>query len=431
MVVLDSDFQTISIFDAQDRKLRYRTALTSSPGGRHTFRVSQDKLLLWAGNKMYRIDPSTGTTLSTESVPWNNECSFEQEADRCAIVCKCGIQIVDCATGKRLGSEFEKTFVHIHESGVGDEAPTANSGCFGSGVDMLTTVPGIALLSIEDHEKPIKGIFSRPLIYIGADTKTGKERWRNRQITPNGAYGRQSGASSDGRSCFIAHEPGDIFVLDCQTGALRWKRPGKSSDSDSLLDRVFTAAVPQDKLFQRLDEKAIMMDIHTGKVRWQISLPKTTFALPSGIPIPPYTLNNTDKTISKSLWILDTQTGAALSKIEMPPMTYTYPDPSGGFYVMTGSGQLTAYEADGRQRVRIEQADPSNLMVRSDFVALFDSNRMVLLDRSDLHTVAVLDGQFDTKAESSLAHGVLLYRFIDNGRKIGEAVLLRRRTPRP
>lgn len=427
VVLLDSDFKSISIFDTLSGRLQFRTGLPQSSGGRHTFRLDGEKLFLWAGDRLHRIDPLTGRIVTTQSVRWNNDCHFDKEGDVCAFACSCGVQLADCETGAFIGSEFQKTHVSFHESGIDDEPLTMDSGCFGRGVGLLAAGGGVAVLSIEDTSKSYHGAFSRPLVYIGADAKTGRERWRNGEV-PARSMGRTSGASRDGRFCFVGHDDASLFVMNCQTGALLWKQESKGERGDAHRKALIYAA-PNGGLFQGLDTQATLFDMRTGKPRWRITLPSNTTAIPAGMPVPPYSISNDHSTQPRSLWVLDTENGAVLSRNELPPHGTAHADPSGGFYIYAVNGALSAHNEDGKLRARLKDIHPENISPGDGFVAFYGSERIVFLDRKNLQMLAELRGDFALQPHSSLDTGILLLRFAEEGQKIGEAVLLR--IPKP
>jgi len=419
MVVIDPDFLTLSGYDAQTGQRRWQSKVQDEPSGRQTLLVRGASVLLWGGNRMHRIDPRTGARSSVETVPWNADCHLAEEGGACAFACECSLQLADCDTGRTIGERYKKTYVEMF--GHGSEPP--QSGCFGSGTSLVAGTSKMAMASVEDEKTSMTGIFSKKLVLLGLDRATGKERWRSAEMATLGSL-RHTGASPDGKTCWIANHEGDLRVFDCERGAVLWKRAG--AGGDAMPSRELVGYEQEQKaLFRMLDGEAALFDLRSGAPRWKVALPAGHAAIPAGLAVQLYDITADDAPLS--LDILSPKDGSVLARVPMPQKTTLYQDPGGGYYVYGFGSGLVAYTKDGRERARAPKPSAPNPVVGKDFFGFFDKESLVLLDRRDLHEVGATSGYIGVQPGSSLAESLVVYRWANDGKSVGEAMLLRRK----
>lgn len=427
ILVVDPGAHSISAHAVEDGRLLWRTPVAERPSGRQTFIFREGAALFWGGNQMHRLGLGAGPIESTVEAAWNGDCSFDQEGGACAYACQCHLQLADCGTGRKIGPVYEKTY--IEEWGPGDEPPTA--GCFGSGVGLLAGGGGMAVIRVEDMKADSASFFGRPRIVLGVEAASGRELWRSKELGAIDA-GAGSGASADGRHCWIADRYGALRVFACATGAIRWSREGPPGDEPAERHLVRWIE-PEGALFRLDDQGATLHDKDTGAPRWSVAVPPGDWALPVGAPMGLYQIDTDDA--PQRLHLLAPRDGVEVALIPLPPRADAMDDPGGGFYVRATEAGLVAYDPGGRERGRIPPEIPPNPQAGSDFLAMFDADRLVLFDRRDLRRVGEVEGRIGVLPGSSLAGGVLLYHWVPTGKGKddgeGEILLVRSATHSP
>jgi outer membrane protein assembly factor BamB len=249
---------------------------------------------------------------------------------------------------------------------------------------------------------------SRAHVMLGLDAATGRELWRSKTL----AQPSTSEAGIVGRYAYQEGSDGDLTIFDVRNGKPTVTRAGRPN-----LGRVPRTNLQVDaasgRVFHSLERMAVLLDPGTGKVVWSRALPDDAIAIIAGI-------GGGDQPIT--VVILDPKTGAPQDSVTVPAHAYVHADPGGGFYV--NGPILTGYNRDGAERAHISPVDPPNLSAGVDYAALFSKDDLAILGRADLKRVGALRGSYAVQDGSSLATTLLLYRYIDEGKRPGEAILL-------
>ncbi|MDC0745764.1 outer membrane protein assembly factor BamB family protein [Polyangium mundeleinium] len=421
-ILIEPDFVTLAGYDTKTGALRFRQKLLPEAArGRHTLGLRGDKVLYWAADQFVTVDPTTGAHDTPTRVPPNGNCPLVTRGAACAFACECTLQIVDCKTLAPIEkASFEKT--HIEEW---DPDGTPSSGCFGRGTTLVGGNGRTSVVIVEDQTKPTVGRFSHPLVLLGLDAKTGAVRYRT--PSPPGEPPRDDPSfSPDGKLFWLVSSAEEVTVFDAETGARRWASPPEAN-----IDRVqksFLAWINNPPgLFRFAEDEAFLHDIQTGKPVWRAKVRPGAFAVPRGTHLPFYAVEtNGDPPLD--LLLLDPANGAVTTTVHVPAGTTVHDDPSGGFYLENTN--LVAYDAAGKERARVVAPLP-NLHVFSDFVTVSGGDRFSVLDRDKLAPVLTAHGSLAAMPGSTLAGGLLLYRWVKKGAEVGEVMLVARKAAAP
>jgi len=366
---------------------------------------------------MHRINVATGALLSTEAVPPNGDCSFDESGTACAFHCSCTVTLARCDSGKPIAA-FEKTYVEMF-GGPGNEEPHA--GCYGSGVGLIGGGAGISVLEIEDKTSQVRSTFSRPHVIVGVDSTTGLERWRSSALA-----GFMSGGSGVvGDRAYRAGHDGELDLFDVKDGHVLFHH-GSAHVDGVVPRRLVMGDAAHSQLLYTYEQEAALLDTTRGTAVWRKTLPADSWGILEGSTIPSYRIDANDK--PRSLLFLDRRTGAERGRVALPPRSSVLPasesNPASGFYVH--GKELGAFDANGTERAHLAALSPPSVRVGADWVSLFSNEEIALLDGRDLHRVARLAGSYAVQPGSSLGSQVLLYRYIEKGTKPGEAIVLSR-----
>jgi hypothetical protein len=271
-------------------------------------------------------------------------------------------------------------------------------------------------VNVEDESKKEGGPFARAHVTLGIDAPTARELWRSSALA---SWNFTSDVVGD--RGYRASRDGDLDVYDVRTG--RVLLHVKGHDTPGRVPRqVVQLDDTRTHLFRAYEDEAILVTLATGAVAWRTHLPADAWATLEQTPIDAYSIG-ADAT-PLVLALLDRKTGAVKARAPLPPKSSVHADPGGGFYVL--GSELAAHDADGSARARLARIDPPNLHAGLDFAALFSNDETAIVDRKDLHRLGSFAGSYGVQDGSSLAQGLLLYRFVERGTKPGEAVVVRR-----
>ncbi|HVK65853.1 MAG TPA: PQQ-binding-like beta-propeller repeat protein, partial [Polyangium sp.] len=421
-IVIEPDFVTLAGYDPKTGALRFRKkVLPEAARGRHTLGLRGDEVVYWAADQLVTVDPTTGAHDAPARVPPNGNCPLVTRGAACAFACECTLQVIDCKTLAPLEkASFEKT--HIEEW---DPDGTPSSGCYGRGTTLVGGNGQTTVVLVEDKTKPTVGRLSPPLVLLGLDAKTGAVRYR----TPNppGEPPRDDPSfSPDGKLFWLVSSAEEVTVFDAETGARRWASPPEA-DIDRVQKSCLAWIDHPPGLFRFAEDGVFLHDIRTGKPVWRAKVPAGAFALPRGIHLPFYAVEtNGDPPLD--LLLLDPANGAVTTTVHVPAGTTVHDDPSGGFYLENTN--LVAYDAAGKERARVVAPLP-NLHVYSDFVTVSGGDRFSVLDRDKLAPLLTAHGSLAAMPGSTLAGGLLLYRWVKKGAEVGEVMLVVRKAAAP
>jgi outer membrane protein assembly factor BamB len=410
VVVINEDLKSLSGYSAQDGRSLWRTEVGDVQGKTHLLSVRRGSVVVWAGNQMIRVDPSTGVISSAEVVDPNGSCHFAEKGAACAFVCQCPLQLAECATGKRVGKVFDRMEMAPYYLDDPSLSP-----CIGPLPLLLTGTGRISIVAIAS-----RGV-NRETFVVGLDASTGKEVWRSSGLAFATMRDTDSGSSPDGRTCWIGGEGGELRVADCSTGSLLWKKP--KAPAAPMGARRFVRYLPErSALFRFVGNEAALFDSRTGKPLWSRALSANEAALPVGARVGENMIfANKDSPIT--LLLLTPEDGRVEGRVEMPGISTLRDDPGGGLY-LHGKEEIVAFEASGRERWRLRQPTPSSPYFHQDFLGLSEADRLVLFERAGAKRLGELRGSFGIQQGSSLTGGILLYRLVERGTKVGQALLV-------
>lgn len=425
VIAIDGDFKSLSGYSAADGRWQWTTKTDSGKSGRHTLAIRRGSVVFWAGNQIYRVEPATGAVSPPIEGPWNDRCAWVEEGSACAYHCDCHIALADCSTGKPIGKNYPMSSVEFH-----DMDGESSSSCSRWGVGLVTGAGRVAIVAVEDQNQKSKpaGRFRRDTIVLGLDAATGKEIWRSSDLVMTGGPER-AGSSPDGRTCWGASREGELRVFECARGSVLWKKPGRTTPTGT---RVFVSYVPErNGLFRFQDAAAEVFDLRSGSVLWKTAVPVLGAAIPIGAPIGYYDIV-AEKDSAMPLLILRPTDGGIESRVPLSAGSLVHRDPAGGFFVFKSGEELIAYDAAGQKRWRLEKPEPPNPVFHEDFFALFSGERIALFDREGARPLGSLTGSIGVQPGGSLQKdGILLYRFAEGGKKVGQAILARAKPPKP
>jgi outer membrane protein assembly factor BamB len=424
VIAVDADFKSLSGYSAADGRWQWKTQTDTGRSGRHSLSIRRGSVFFWAGNQVFKVDPATGAVSPPVEAPWNGNCGWVEEGSACAYHCECHFVLADCSTGKRIGADFQMSRVELHDPELG-----SSSSCSRFGVGLVTGAGRVAVVTAEDQNpksKPVGG-FRLDTVVLGLDAATGKEIWRSSDLVVMGGYER-AGASPDGRTCWGASRDGDLRAFACESGAILWKKPGKANDTATP---AFVSYVPErGGLFRRIGTAAEVFDLRSGALLWKTAVPAPGAAIPIGAPIGYYDIVG-DKDSAMPLLLLRPTDGGIERRVPLPMGSLVHRDPAGGFFVMKTGEELVAYDVAGQKRWRMENPDPQNPGFHEDFFGLFSGERIALFDRESARPLGELTGSIGVQPGSSLRNGILLYRFVEDEKKVGQAIFARAAPPRP
>jgi outer membrane protein assembly factor BamB len=420
VITLDADFKSLSGYSTADGRWQWKTQLDGTRSGRHSLAIRRGAVHLWAGNRIYIVDPATGAVSPPAEAPWNNDCAFAEHGSACAFECSCSIALADCSTGRQIGKTYEMSRIEFHAS---DDEGGSSSSCSRWGVGLVTGTKSTAILTVENDKSKVSGAFIQERVAVGLDAATGKEIWRSPELALAGTFLR-GGSSLDEKTCWTAGGDGDIRAFECATGSILWKKAGKANSAGPKRALVSIVA-ERGAVFRLHNEAAELFDLRSGAALWKVAVRAPNMAIPRSAPIAFYDIvTSEDSPIT--VRILRPSDGATETLIAVPGGGRVDPDPGGGFYVIGFEDELRAFDTTGQERWRdVHKGDPPNPVFHEDFFALFGGERLVLFDRRDGRRIGEIAGDLGVQAGSSLQRGVLLYRFEDRGKKIGQAIFVR------
>jgi outer membrane protein assembly factor BamB len=425
VIAIDADFNSLSGYSAADGRLQWKTKTAGDNNGRHSLSIRRGSVFFWAGDRVFKVDPATGSVFRRVKAPWNDNCGWVEEGSACAYYCNCHFVLADCSTGKQIGANFEMSRVEFHSPMDG-----SSSSCSRSGVGLVTGTERVAIVTAHDQNaktQPPMGSWRINMVVLGLDAATGQEIWRSSDLVVTDGYVR-AGASPDGRICWGANRDGDLRAFECASGSLLWKKAGRPDDTAPA---TFVSYVPErGGLFRRIDTAAEVFDLRSGALLWKTAVPAPGAAIPIGAPIPDYAIAG-DKDSTKPLLLLRPTDGGIERRVPLPPESYVHQDPAGGFFVRKISEELVAYDVTGQKRWRMEKPDLMSPDFYEDFFVLFDGERIALFDRESARPLGELTGRIRVRPGSSLQNGILLYRFVEGENNVSQAIFARAAPPRP
>jgi outer membrane protein assembly factor BamB len=234
------------------RKVQYGHSATVPSG---SLVASGDRVfvVLKAGTPLVALDAATGETVMTyKNAP--SPASVLYHDGTLVLAQRTNLHVVDAATGKLL---WQRAWTASRARNVWTTSPAV--------------VGGDDLFFLQGAKR--KG----PLSLVGAELKTGKERWRKDVGTLLPAKSGGPALVSHYKGLVLLRNAGGVHAVSAKDGALRWSKAGASGYVFGLRGLVWAQAkgIPKDAKYGWIG-----LDPADGKQKAQIGVPK---ALPKHI----------------------------------------------------------------------------------------------------------------------------------------------------
>jgi hypothetical protein len=409
LVTIEDGFRSTAALDAATGKPAWRTVIEQAARGLHTLHANGATVLEWADDTIHVLDVATGKVIASSSpgayngTEWSaGGCGLDLRDGVCALRCQCSFQLLDCASGARIGKRYEQQYLERI-----DPKGSRSAGCWGSFDRVLGRSGELALISVNDHTR---GGQAHAQVTAALDRHTGAEVWR----IARDAWSFQSGIAPDGKTCWQSSSDHAVIVFDCVAGTVLWNVPAPARPPTQS-GVAFTSSAA---LYALSGSQATLYDARTGKVRWRVSLPAGTVGWPRG------TIPALDRFEMPSIAVLDPATGKSLVTVPYPKDSGFVPDGANGANgFLLYNRELVRYDAAGAVAGRVKLPAPE-LQLGDELLVVRTATEAVVLERRDLHEVGRVAGKFDSAVvEGALGkRRVALFRY--DGKTIGHLTLV-------
>lgn len=407
VVVIDDGFVSASAVDATTGKPAWRTQIETVVRGRHTLHPNGATVLEWAGDSIHVLDAASGTLSSTSPAAFNGTnfhdggCGLDISDGVCAQRCQCSFQLLDCSTGKPSGTRYEHVYIERTNPGG-----SRSAGCYGITDNILGRAGQLAIVATEDHRA--SGTSRGPHIAAAIDRKTGAEAWR---AFDGVVQATESGVSPDGTTCWLSTFENKLRVVDCAHGSALWStNPAR----DPKLHAV--AFAPPSGLYVVRDREATLFDARTGKVRWRVMLPTSTFGWLPGV-------HHLDRYDVSAIAVLDPATGKTLASVARPNGGGAISDRAGGFVVV--GHEVVRYDAVGTAVARAP-FDHAGVQFGDELAVIRSTTtEAIVVERTTLRERGRISGAYDRAFVEGELGKRRIAVFTYDGKTIGRVTLLR------
>jgi outer membrane protein assembly factor BamB len=406
ILVLEKDFLHVSAWHLQSGKRLWKRRFQKKANGTHRLYATGKVLFVYAGNKLFSLDPRNGKTHAVFEVPFHVSpqnragCYLDISPGVCALSCDCLFQFLSCLDGAVLGPRYSMSYTCMH-----DHDGEGSAGCFGPQGRVLGRTGELWLATVEDTKSDERTGFAGPQMAVAVNPQSGQEVWRTKGLGLSYWNMIASGISPDNRFCWLG-DLQNLAVFECQTGKILWKR-GNATDG-SILSHMPGRVVGWNQepagIFQFVPSKAGVYQADTGEPVWEKEINEGDLALLAGMNLekqgservsPDWSIGSSRVRGPRNLVLLNPADGSVLNRVKLGEEEILVADRPEGFLAI--GKRIRRIDRQGVAVGDTEWKSPAVTAATRELLVGSDNKILVVIDRRTGDRLASFEGTFSVK----------------------------------